>query len=767
MKHIFWILIIILNFSTFSFAQERKIEKKVYSNFREGKLDVALTELDNLKDKYTDKSFFYYWKAFIHMEKISQMKKFDYTEINQDSASYHIEKSLGFLIEASKYLTPEQVSIDKEEFGVLFPGCDVIPPNGEKKYTNCEDLIKDDFKVKKDVLRDLQYNLSLRKLVQECKKGERDITKFLKEIKPRVKSFPALNQLFGEISKSTYMELASIRNQNELIQLKKEITDKQWIKYIQTNTEEEYLSIVPELEKLITNLYFDNLENQYQKIKNNPFELKILLSKLEESKILIETNPLKYISNIYGDIKFSNSFIDIRKGNYYKIYNQAIIKQKENVERQKEIEEEFSYSEVFDENFEKNTNGWYEIEDQSAINKITNSKFVFENKTAGGYINLAATKLPALNQDFIISINTTWLNGIDNNSYHILWGANGFSNYFSFGITANGLYRYSNINNGNYQDVISLTASEHINRNGSNIISVRRNSDKIEFYINYFKVNELEYSEFYGDQIGLSVTGPQRIEFDDLKVAYNNLNIEEFLPDTDPNEISEFENRELMQSELTESDESNDEKNHDGYGPVIKDINGNKYKTVYIGSQHWMAENLKVSKYNDGTNIPNIIDKRIWLNSKIGAWCYYNNNLANNAKFGKLYNWYALSQTTNGYKNICPKGWHVPSDEEWTELINYLGGDEVAGDKLKDAGTLIWDTHNESATNSSLFTCLPGGYRIASGSDQGIGNYGQWWSSTENGTNSAWYRELNKYFGSVRRYENNKLGGNSVRCIRD
>ena len=96
-------------------------------------------------------------------------------------------------------------------------------------------------------------------------------------------------------------------------------------------------------------------------------------------------------------------------------------------------------------------------------------------------------------------MNTTWLKGIDNNSYHILWGANGFSNYFSFGITANGLYRYSTIDNGNYKDIIPLTASEYINRNGSNSIGVRRNGTIIEFYINYFKVNEFEFSEFYGE----------------------------------------------------------------------------------------------------------------------------------------------------------------------------------------------------------------------------------------------------------------------------
>ncbi len=578
-----YLLLFFIYFLSFkSFSQERKIEKKVYSNFREGKLDVALSELDNLYDKYNMKSFFYYWKAYIYMAKLSELKKFDNTIINRDSASYYIEKSLSLLSDAPLYLISEDLNIDKIEFDILFPGCNVNPPIGEKKYTNCLSLIKNDFKLKKEAVNELKYNLLLSEKIEEFKTGNKDINSFLKEIKPRVKLVPVKNPLFGEVAKSSYLELANIRNQRELVQLQKELTDKNWINYIKTYKDEEYLSIVPELEKMINNYYLKNLENQYQKIKNNPYELKVFLTKLEESKKLIEANPLNYTLNMYGDIKFSNSFIDIRKGNYYKIYNEASTKQKENLDRQKKIEEEFSYTEIFEENFEKNINGWYESEDQNAINKITKSKFVFENKTGGGFINLAAKRLPSLNQNFIISINTTWLKGIDNNSYHILWGANGFSNYFSFGITANGLYRYSNINNGNYQDVIPLTTSEHINRNGSNIISVRRNSDKIEFYINYFKVNELEFSEFYGDQLGMSVTGPQRIEFDDLKVAYNNLNLEKFLPDTDPNEISEFESRELKQAESEESKMEDVSNQNETSGFSYSKI-GSKIPSIKIG----------------------------------------------------------------------------------------------------------------------------------------------------------------------------------------
>ena len=114
-----------------------------------------------------------------------------------------------------------------------------------------------------------------------------------------------------------------------------------------------------------------------------------------------------------------------------------------------------------------------------------------------------------------------------------------------------------------------------------------------------------------------------------------------------------------------------------GYGSNITDAEGNSYKTVYIGTQQWMGENLKTSKYSDGTTIPNITDNT-WQNNTTGAWAYYNNDAANNAKYGKLYNWYAVSPTTNGNKNICPTGWHVPTDAEWTVLTDYLGGESVA-----------------------------------------------------------------------------------------
>ena len=203
------------------------------------------------------------------------------------------------------------------------------------------------------------------------------------------------------------------------------------------------------------------------------------------------------------------------------------------------------------------------------------------------------------------------------------------------------------------------------------------------------------------------------------------------------------------------------------YGPNITDVEGNTYKTVYIGTQQWMAENLKVSKYNDGTTIPNITDNTQWYNLTTGAWAYYNNDAANNAKYGKLYNWYAVSPTTNGNKNICPTGWHVPTDAEWTVLTDYLGGQTISGGKLKEVGTTNWNSPNTGATNMSLFTGLPGGDRASNGFYYSIGSLGYWWSSIESITSNAWTRNLSLNYGDAYRSSSFKKNGLSVRCLRD
>jgi uncharacterized protein (TIGR02145 family) len=202
-------------------------------------------------------------------------------------------------------------------------------------------------------------------------------------------------------------------------------------------------------------------------------------------------------------------------------------------------------------------------------------------------------------------------------------------------------------------------------------------------------------------------------------------------------------------------------------GPNITDVDGNSYKTVTIGAQTWMAENLKTSKYNDGTQIPNVTDYTNWSQLTTGAWAYYNNDSANYAKFGKLYNWYAVNYETNGNKNVCPTGWHVPTDAEWTVLTDYLGGEGVAGGKMKEVGTTSWSSPNTDATNTSLFTGLPGGGRDNDGSYYFIGYGGYWWSSTEYGTSNAWSRGLYYGLGYAGRGNDVKRFGFSVRCLRD
>ena len=200
-----------------------------------------------------------------------------------------------------------------------------------------------------------------------------------------------------------------------------------------------------------------------------------------------------------------------------------------------------------------------------------------------------------------------------------------------------------------------------------------------------------------------------------------------------------------------------------GYGADITDVESNTYKTVYIGTQQWMAENLKVTKYNDGTVIPNVVFTQ-WPGLYSGSWAYYGNNATNNAIYGKLYNWYAVSQTTNGNKNICPIGWHIPTDAEWTVLTDYLGGETVAGGKMKNGS---WNSPNTNATNTSLFTGLPGGYRYENGNDFTIGNNGYWWSSSENYMSSAWNRTLSFDKGNTQRVLYRKESGFSIRCLKD
>lgn len=199
---------------------------------------------------------------------------------------------------------------------------------------------------------------------------------------------------------------------------------------------------------------------------------------------------------------------------------------------------------------------------------------------------------------------------------------------------------------------------------------------------------------------------------------------------------------------------------------TVTDIDGNIYNTVLIGNQCWLRENLRTTKYNDGTSIPNVTDSIAWINLTTGGYCYNNNtnnsNLINT--YGCLYNGYAIKTG-----KLAPTGWHVPTDEEWTELTDYLGGISVAGGKLKESGTVHWNSPNTGATNESGFTALPGGCRDYNGIYAGIGGVGLWWSATEVSTQSPWpyVRIMGSNTINVVRQYYLKAYGLSVRCVKD
>jgi uncharacterized protein (TIGR02145 family) len=196
---------------------------------------------------------------------------------------------------------------------------------------------------------------------------------------------------------------------------------------------------------------------------------------------------------------------------------------------------------------------------------------------------------------------------------------------------------------------------------------------------------------------------------------------------------------------------------------IVTDVDGNEYHTVNIGTQVWLVENLKTTKYRNGDPLPIVTNNTSWSTLTTGAYCNYNNDVANSSLYGYLYNWFAV----NDGRKIAPTGWHIPSDAEWTTLTTYLGGENVASGKLKEAGLSHWASPNTGATDETGFTALPGGYRDNNGVFYFIGNAGYWWSYTENLTNYAWYRTMYSYSAAVTRNYCYKVYGNSVRCIKD
>jgi len=184
--------------------------------------------------------------------------------------------------------------------------------------------------------------------------------------------------------------------------------------------------------------------------------------------------------------------------------------------------------------------------------------------------------------------------------------------------------------------------------------------------------------------------------------------------------------------------------------------------TVKIGDQVWMVENLNVDNFRNGDPIPEAKTKEEWRlagENKQPAWCYYDNDPSNGTKYGKLYNWYAV----NDSRGLAPQGLHIPTETEWTELSNNLGGEEVAGAKMKS--TSGWNRMKNSIDQSG-FSGSPGGARNYNGAFDNIGYYGYWWSSKDNSTSVAWCRYLSNG-QSVDRGIFNKNDGLSVRCLKD
>ena len=204
------------------------------------------------------------------------------------------------------------------------------------------------------------------------------------------------------------------------------------------------------------------------------------------------------------------------------------------------------------------------------------------------------------------------------------------------------------------------------------------------------------------------------------------------------------------------------------------DLGGNHYAVVSVGNQEWMAENLKY--------LPSVVGAGTGSNTTPYYYVYgYDGTNVTDAKatvnyttYGVLYNWPAAmagsassAANPSGVQGVCPTGWHLPSDAEWTELTDYLGGVSVTGGKLKETGTTHWNSPNTDATNETGFTALPGGYRLYSGYFDNVGFNGYWWSATESDASSAWYRSMDYSNSSVYRDYNYKELGFSVRCLRD
>jgi uncharacterized protein (TIGR02145 family) len=214
-------------------------------------------------------------------------------------------------------------------------------------------------------------------------------------------------------------------------------------------------------------------------------------------------------------------------------------------------------------------------------------------------------------------------------------------------------------------------------------------------------------------------------------------------------------------------------------GTLLSDVDGNTYNSVLIGNQCWMKENLKTTSYSNAILIPNVIDSTAWLNLTSGAYVWYDNDTNWKDTYGALYNWYATVDP-NG---LCPIGWHVPGNNEWTALTTFIGGVSTPnGNELKscrqvnsplggDCNTTEhprWSEHSTHyGTDDFGFSALPGGFRSINGPFDNMENFGHWWSTTQHSSTNSWGRTLGFSYGYVAVGNYNKLNGFSVRCVRD
>jgi len=264
------------------------------------------------------------------------------------------------------------------------------------------------------------------------------------------------------------------------------------------------------------------------------------------------------------------------------------------------------------------------------------------------------------------------------------------------------------------------------------------------FDVGTYSSNPQYRFDFTGDGVFDTKWSPYRIAFSKIPSGYHTAKLQ--VKDSDGN---------ITEANVTYSVIET--------GRVI-DIEGNAYKTVKIGTQTWMAENLKTSKFKNGDLILNVTDYASWISLTSGAYCWYNNDpIRNRDTYGALYNWYAVNSGL-----LCPTGWHVPTDYEWTILTDFLGGEPVAGGKLKETGATHWGPLNYWATNETGFTALPGGIRVWDGGFLAMPDAGYWWSATEDTNSIPWHREI--WWSDTYVYRRNvmeKHQGLSIRCIKD